>query len=295
MPNLPIWVTSQDSRPWTVLSRVSAIFGIVAPVSAITAYFLTGNISVPAAITAIYLCVLASALIVLLLRQEQRYLRDARYAPALLQMRRAYTELASASWHLYHGDSSQEAFRLRLRESLRRLAEAYTLVTGYPCRACIKMIQAPPGTLTGDRDLLVSTLCRDNEEGDPPRHAPDRIGENTDFKQIFTENAMLFFSNDLIAQLKRGYRNSHWREEDIEKGNLDYLATIVWPIERSLTPYALQPQQREIIGFLCVDTKQVKTFQKTYDEALGASFAQTLYLVLHKLREQPPESTVHDR
>lgn len=286
MPNLPAWVTAQDSKVWLVTSRVGLVFGLITPTAAVIAWVTTGTLAVPGAIVAIYICALVTALIVLLLRQERRYLREARYAPALLTMRRAYSELATASWTLYHDDNSQEAFRLRIRESLRWLAEAYTLVTGSQCRACIKLISVNDSTDGNKHDVVVSTFCRDNESGEPPRHVPDRIGENTDFRQIFTENAAYFFSNDLIAQLKKGYKNSHWHEDDIAKGNLAYQATIVWPIERTVTAGTTQPAERQVLGFLCVDTKQTGAFQQTYDDALGASFAQALYLVIHKLREQ---------
>ena len=184
---VPQWLTSQDSKFWPALSRVSSIFGIGAPIAAIIAYVATGTFSIPALIIAIYLCGLVTVMMALLLRQESRYLREARYAPAMLPMRRAFSEVTNASWQLYYGDGSQDAFRIRLRESLRRFAEAFTLITGTQCRACIKLVQYPSGATQG-HDLVVSTLCRDNEDGEPPRHTPDRIGENTDFKQIFTEN-----------------------------------------------------------------------------------------------------------
>ena len=283
MAKAPLWLTSQDSKLWPALSRVSIIFGIVTPIVAIVAFVATGQLSVPAIILSVYICVLVTVLLVLLLRQENRYLREARYAPAMLPMRKAYGEIANASWNLFQNESSQDAFRVRLRESLRRFAEAFTLITGSQCRACIKVIQAATEPVVS-QDLVVSTLCRDNEGVEPPRHTPDRIGDNTDFKQIFTENKTCFFSNDLIGQLNHGYRNSHWQESDIENGMLDYVATIVWPIERGDTSPFDQQAHREIIGFLCVDTLQKGSFLQTYDDALGAAFAQALYLAIYRFR-----------
>lgn len=285
MARVPTWLTSQDSKLWPALGRVSAVFGIVTPLGAIATFIATGHFSAPAIILSAYICVLVTVLVALLLRQERQYLREVRYAPAMLPMRKAFSEVANASWHVFHGEDSQDAFRLRLRESLRRFAEAFTLITGNQCRACIKVIQAPSDPVTGGHELLVSTLCRDNEGTDPPRHAPDRIGDNTDFKQIFTENKACYFSNDLLAQLNRGYRNSHWQEHDIENGTLDYRATIVWPIEHNSTS-PLDPHiPREIVGFLCVDTLTPGAFLQTYDEAIGAAFAQALYLAMHRFRE----------
>lgn len=281
---LPAWLTNQDSVAWPAISRVSSIFGLIAPIAAIVTFIATNNFTVPALIIAIYLCVLVTTLTALLIRQERRYLREARYAPALLPLRRAYSEVARSSFGLYYGDRSQEAFRLGLQESLRRLAEAFTLITGTQCRACIKVIQAPSTSPAGD-DILVSTLCRGNEDVGAPRHAPDRVGDNTDFRQIFADNRSHFFSNNLPGDLSRGYKNSHWNERDIQDGTVDYRATIVWPIERGPISRLDHDVPREIIGFLCVDTQSTGVFLESYDVALGASFAQALYLALHRLRE----------
>lgn len=158
------------------------------------------------------------------------------------------------------------------------------MITGTQCRACIKVIQAATEPVDS-HDLLVSTLCRDNEGTEPPRHAPDRIGENTDFRQIFTENKVCYFSNDLLGQLNLGYHNSHWGENDIAKGTLDYVATIVWPIEHSNESAVEGQQRREVVGFLCVDTLAKGAFLKTYDTALGGAFAQALYLAIKRFRD----------
>jgi hypothetical protein len=283
MPKIHSWLTNEDSKLWAMTSRIGSVFGVVTPLVTVPVLIIAGNTSVPATILAIYVCVLSSVLIVLFIRQENRYLREMRYAGALLPMRKAFGEVANASWNLFHDDPSQDAFRLRLGESLRRFAEAFTLITGSQCRACIKLIQAPENPANG-HDMLVSTLCRDHEGSDPPRHAPDRIADNTDFKQIFTEDMACFFCNDLPAKLSQGYKNSHWDEHAIEIGKFDYRATIVWPIERG-TRTGTHDVPREIIGFLCIDTLKTNSFHPTYDEALGAAFAQALYLVLHRFRE----------
>lgn len=284
--NIPALLATPDSKPWLVIGRISSIFGIVGCVGAIIALMATGSYSIPALVLAVYVCILATVLLILLLRQENRYIREARYAAATLPMWKAFSEVANASWMLFHGEGSQDAFRLRLRESLRRFAEAFTVVTGTQCRACIKLIHVPEDHAS-PHSYVVSTLCRHEEEAEPPRHRPDQIGDNTDFMQIFTENKPTFFSNNLIAQLKQGYRNSHWREEDVQNDRFDYVATIVWPIERGSTS-SDQPSEREIVGFLCVDTLKAGAFVKTYDEALGASFARALFLAMYRFRETVP-------
>lgn len=278
------WLTSEDSTFWPVLGKLGSAFGIVATIGAIIGLAKTGKYAVPALIMSIYMCVLVTVLLFLLMRQERRYLREARYAAALLPLRKAFSEIASATWHLFNDNTpSEDAFRIRLRDSLRWLAESFTLITGSQCRACIKLIQAP-ADVASNHDFLVSTLCRDNEGAGPPRHSPDRIGDNTDFRQILAENSAAFFSNDLESMLAQGYRNSHWTDEVIRNKSFDYLATIVWPIEQGATSPYDKAEQREIIGFLCIDTLTKGAFVKTYDEALGASFSRALYLALHRFR-----------
>src|SRR5690242_15308376 len=118
MPRAPAWLTGQDSKFWLVLGRVGALFGIITPIAALITFVTTGTFAAPALIIAIYLCTMVTVLMALLIRQERRYVRDARYAPAMLPMRHAFAEAAKASFGLYYGDKSQYAFRLGLRDSL---------------------------------------------------------------------------------------------------------------------------------------------------------------------------------
>lgn len=299
MARVSTWLGSEDSKLWFVLARLSAFFGIVTPVFTVIVLVLTTKSAVPTIVLAVYVCVLATVLITILIRQENRffseikrqqsekelYRREMQYGPATMPMRKAFTCVANASWNLLQGDPSQEAFRLRLQESLRYFAEAFSLITGTTCRASIKLLQAPPANSRDRLDIRVSTLCRDsNESGRSPREY-DRIGDNTDFRQIFTVPKPYFFSNDLTALLSKGlYHNSHWGEEVIANGAFDYRATIVWPIERIDAEGPESPEYREVIGFLCVDSLTTDAFHSTYDVALGGAFCQALHLALHRFR-----------
>lgn len=309
MTLVPDWLGSQDSRFWSVMARLAAITGLIFPIAAVASFFLTSSPTTPTLILAIYVCILATTLIVLLIKQENRYIdqvkqyqaeyinevkayqakldvahREMRYGPAAMPMRRAFAKVANATWHLVQGESSQAAFRIHMQESLRYFSEAFTLITGATCRSSIKLIAAPLAG-THKNDITVSTFCRNDDEPEETRHAPDRIGDNTDFKQIFEEAAANFFCNDLPARLSKGYRNSHWDEHTIEAGTFGYRATIVWPIGRSGDIGFESGNVPEIIGFLCVDTFETNVFHQTYDVALGSAFSHALHLALYRFRD----------
>lgn len=294
---LPDWLTAKDSKLWSTFSRIGAIFSIVTPLVTLIVVLIGGASSTPPIVLAAYVCVLTSILVVVLIRQENRYMvefkkyeaekqtfqRLTQYGPAGLPMRRAFSFVAAASWHLVKGDGSRDAFRLRLKDSLEFFASAFTTITGSKCRASIKLIQIPPDTTSG-REMQVVTLCRDENSAYPEIREPDRLVDNTDFKQIFIEDKRFFFCNDLRARVSRGYRNSHWNERTFEEDSFEYKATIVWPIERG--EYDTQSNEsREIIGFLCIDTLKVGAFSDMYDPSIGAAFSQALYLALHHFRE----------
>ncbi|SEB44336.1 hypothetical protein SAMN04489727_1793 [Amycolatopsis tolypomycina] len=305
MNRVPDWLGNQESRLWSVMARLAAITGLVFPIASIVAFVITGSLSTPAAVLSVYICVLCTTLIILMIRQENRYIaqvkkyqddylneakkhqeqieaaqREMRYGPAMLPLRRAYSDVAEASWNHLRGDTSPEAFRLHLQESLRYFSEAFTLITGVTCRSSIKLVAAPNGP-TGD--LTVSTLCRDHNSPEPSNR-PDRISDNTDFKHIFLHNEPKFFCNDLVAAISKGYRNSHWDEKTIEAGEFDYRSTIVWPIGRAGDVSTGHKSDLEIIGFLCVDSLETEVFHQTYDVAIGGAFAQALQLALTQFR-----------
>jgi len=206
----------------------------------------------------------------------------------MIPARKAFSSLADASWTLIEGDGSEEAFLHYLEESLRFLAETFTLITDTSCRASVKMAMAVKADSDAkpDADVQVITLCR-NEPVEDSMRRRDLISNNTDFRQIFEENALYFISNDLPAQLHKGYQNSHWDEKLIQSGAFEYRSTIVLPIGRSRF-LGMQPgtSRREIIGFLCIDTQATNAFNATYDVPIGQAFAQALHLALSRFRSK---------
>jgi hypothetical protein len=285
-----VFTGDTQTKLWGNLSILAVLVTVITPLVVLITFLVSHSANIPATILAVYACFLISALLFMLIRQEARYRREIRYAPAMVPLRKAFASLADASWTLLEGDGSEESFLLHLRESLRFLAEAFSLITNETCRASIKMTSA---SAIGDEpepgralDVEVVTLCRNTDEDEAQHIERDRIGNNTDFRQIFTENAVYFFCNNLPAQLNRGYQNSHWDARIIQANTFDYRATIVWPIARSRLIDRRAREQREIIGFLCVDTPATDVFNETYDVPLGAAFSQALHLTLLRFRDK---------
>ncbi|MCI0688955.1 MAG: hypothetical protein L0Y54_17250 [Sporichthyaceae bacterium] len=267
---------------------ISVIVTVLTPVASVATVFLLDAASPPAAILALYVCALTTGLLGMLFWQQQRYHREARYAAAMIPLRKAFESLGEASWTVVEGHGSEDAFLFRLQEALRFLAEAFSAITDTPCRACVKITVVPgpiDDALSYDGDVQIVTLARSAEVEERLRLEQDRVGNNTHFRRIFEGDVAYFFSNNLPALISKGYKNSHWDEQTIATGAFEYRATVVWPIARSRI-VAQAPGRRQIIGFLCVDTLATDAFSETYDVPLGAAFAQALHLALHRFRSR---------
>ena len=133
-------------------------------------------------------------------------------------------------------------------------------------------------------DVHVHTLCRSDDEDPGELARYDRVDNNTDFKDIFEDNAAYFFRNDLPAELGKGYQNSHWDAKTIRLGEFKYRSTIVWPVAKPRPFGPHERERREIIGFLCVDSIETNTFNETYDVPIGMAFSGMLHVALSRFR-----------
>lgn len=267
------WGSSPIGR---VLAVIADLVAVLTPIVALIVFLATGSSVVPATVLAIYVCLLCTFLLLGFVQQQSRYARAARYAPAMVPIHDAFGHLSAASWTIIE-NQSDDAFLAHLRDALRSLAEAFSLTADSTCRASIKMIAAEGD---GVMDLLVYTLCRSNQGMEPQGAEVARIGNNSDFKSIF-QGSTYFFSNDLVAMLGKGYRNSNWDEQVIRENRMEYRATIVWPIGRSTRGGI---PHKQVIGFLCVDTLKTDAFNETYDVPLGMAFSEGLNLAIHRYR-----------
>ena len=228
---VPRWLTTERSPFWTAVSRIILILGLLINITTLLILVLARGHSATEVILTIYVALLTIIFLVLLFRQQGEYHRKSQYGPAMVPFRKAFYSLAEASWNLFErNETGAHVFHSRIKESLKYLAEAFTLVTESSCRVSIKMLSFPI-TAEDANDARVTTWCRDND--DSTRHAPtqiDRVGDNTDFSKLLSEKDTYFIQNDLPKAISQGYRNSHWTQETIRNQSFDYRATIVWPI-----------------------------------------------------------------
>jgi len=299
----------QATTSSTYLTTIASLVSIATPVATVGAILLTGKSSIPVIILAVYFCLLTTAVLVLLTAQEVRHGKviqaqevrhgqemeaknaevktATRYQLAITPLRTAFGCLANASWTVIEGDGSEEAFMRNLEDSLKALAHAYSIITDSPCRVSVKLTEAVDGSPV--HDIRVSTLCR--SESQVESQADDRISNNTDFRAIVEDDLSYYRCNDLVAELAKGYQNSHWTPQAIGSGAIKYRATIVWPIARARPLGMRNIPQREVIGFLCVDTQSINVFNDTFDPPIGSAFAGVLHLAVHRYRARQMNST----
>ena len=220
----------------------------------------------------------------LLVWREFVYSRKARYAEASNSMHKCAHALRDA--HGAVDRKNLEQVHEKVRDALVSFADAFSLITGANCRACIKTITAATDSKGNDQTIFCTeTLARSctSERTDADEPAP--INDNTDFKVLFERQQTYFASDDLSGEL--AYMNSHWpsnpdkRKEFIRLRKYKYVTTVVWPIR---SPAPTVKEMPQVIGYLCVDSLTRGIFERRYDIDLGAVIADTLYPLLLRYR-----------
>lgn len=251
---------------------------------------LSGTETVTGCILAIFFCALFVLCWGLLILQEYRYSRKARYAEAAERVHLAFHRLRDAWFSLYtHQDDN--AFLEHVTDSVRALASAFSLVAGVHCRVCIKELFCPDEKVKPKaRALVTKTLSRSEDEPDQdyPGDEQNYVWDNTDFLLLFRKpEERKFFCNNLLEL--QGYKNSHWTPEMIERKEYKYVSTIVWPIRKTLKAPVpeIHPfhERHDCLGFLCVDSLARGAFRKRFDVWVGAAYADVLYAVLKGWKE----------
>lgn len=261
----------------TLGSIVASVFIVKAP-ERVHWYFV-----VPLA----YICVLATAALVLLAYQQIVFDRHRRYVLAVPTLQGALRVLVEATYAVMDGSVDEKSFRRSLRDAVSQLAAAFTQITGTRCRVAIKTVSVVPEALgkprLGPDDFAVTTLCRsDSDHRDRRRPQPDLVAKNTDFRVIF-QGEPYYFNNDLVAAARRfEYENSHWDPSAIRSGRVDYRASIIWPV----TPVELDDVfdgNPPVIGFVCLDSAVRNVFDERFDVSLGQTFTHAVNLALWML------------
>lgn len=265
------------------LGAVADLIAVATFLGAATA--LATGTDVPRAFLALWVCALATGLLLWNVRLGARYARlaarfarRARRSDALPRLADAVDAVSHATRALLAG-GDDAAFVLGVKDALGHLAEMYGIATGTPCRVTVKLVHAPPG----HPDFAVKTVCRSSgSPGGRSRGGTDWVNDNTDFRLVLKEGYEHFFCNDLPAALGSDYRNSHFTDEVVAADEFPYRATIVWPV-RGRVPD--DPDSWDVIGFVCVDTRRENAFDRGLDVAPGAAFCHTLYSGLLRLRQ----------
>lgn len=226
----------------------------------------------------VYILILAATLV----WREAAYSRKARYAEASKNIHDCAHNLRDALI-AFHNRNKEEAHRV-LRDALIAFSDAFSLITGANCRACIKTLVGVNDFASENTEFAVETLIRSSTSDRNEDDDATPINCNTDFEMLFARERRFYICNDLTKE--DGYKNSHWpsnpeeRREFIRKAEYKYVSTIVWPIRGPSSVDGRPP----VIGYLCIDSLTRGIFERRYDVELGAIIADTLYSLLCEYR-----------
>jgi hypothetical protein len=266
-PNPLAWPGS-SGKWFNLAANAASVFGLVVTLFVALRWDAT-------ALLLIYVCGLSASLLWRYVRQE----RWARYAEVQSVLERVYKHVDDSTDYLLFADNLAASTQ-SLKASLDEMANAFTLVTGAPCRVCIVetyLDSGPSGS--GTLDWYARVLWRSHVDRAEPGD-PHLVSKNTDFLATMS-TALPYFSNDLIrAYWDRHYDNSKWTESAVRSGDVEYFSAIVLPV--TIEAHELTQAPR-VIGFVCVDSRRRRAFEKYADVAMGACYAHAVYPVMRKM------------
>lgn len=161
--------------------------------------------------------------------------------------------------------------------SLDYFEDFFSVVTGSPCRACIKVI-SPDKQVADMDDLVVKTFVRSSfAKSSHSRNDTknDKIISNSDFCALAIHKERYWYIKDVDKE--RGYSNSHINIALTKSPSkqLGYKSTFTWPIRRHI-----DDGEFELFGFLCLDSKTSDVFDPRYDFDCGALVADFYYFLI---------------
>jgi len=256
------------------------------------------------AVAAVYPLVLT----VWVIYREVDLARRRRYAPALRELKGCFREFQHLSRLLHSIEEQSEitddelevfkySFSTGLQEILSAFARCFGLITGLPCRACIKVIPAEDLETTDMRleDIVVVTLARDKESQEQNagtdllryESRADKIVLNSDFETLYSPSVRdqgFYLCNNIPRLHSRGkYKNSSitvGRTErlasslhDEDTYVLPYRSSLTWPIRHVPGPIG----RSIFVGFLSIDAPSRHMFDHRWDPALGSMLATALF------------------
>jgi len=186
--------------------------------------------------------------------------------------------LTIAGLHRLGPSDGSRAALDRASQACTEFSKALSAMAGSTVRVTVKEIYV---TETASAELAVRTIVFPSGAV-VARDAPeDLVAENTDFREILAHRIDYFLSNNLLQELKRGYRNSHWTRERLQTwartGDYPYRSTLVWPVRGARIDQGQRSPEWETVGFLCADTPSRHAFDRQYDVSVGEIIARALY------------------
>jgi hypothetical protein len=204
--------------------------------------------------------------------QEYRFSRKARYAEAL-------PNLAECAGRIAYAASTPERCELVMKDAVREVSEAFTLITGTRVGVCLKKVIYNQS----QNRCKVEDVCRDpKSENRTVRIRKSLSGQvidhwvdmNTAFKRTWTQEgrpqgAQYFLSNDLSSEPQ--YQNTSFEAYGEPSGarfawlrrvkwTLPYISTLVLPV---LGP--LRNGEQTVLGYLAIDSASRHVFDARYD------------------------------
>lgn len=281
-------VPLRGNRVITVLEGLAALASILLFVGGLLGIVKANN-PTWAVVLVVWLIMLATALILLVYVQEKRVGRRTRYALATAATHGAEHRIRDAEAGILNRDADFAETVGILRSALNEVSRTFSVITGSPCRACVKQLYyeredeagAPPQIKDSSdlRDIRVETLCRDDVSRDigKSNDQPQYVSDNTDFELLFLDRERYpwYFSNDLTKE--NPYKNSSWTDGRPK----EYRSTCVWPIQKTDDT---EQGKHDTLGFLCVDSNDVNIFDPHIDFHVGAQIADSLYPLLRLIR-----------
>ena len=161
-----------------------------------------------------------------------------------------------------------------------RVAYVLAKVLGCDVRVCIKYFE---NKYTDIKDMELITLCRSTSSVHESIHEQKmkiKVIDNTDFEYIISEKTDHFSCCNLLDF--KGYKNS------TEGWGKNYICTIVYPIRVLVLDERNKPDYYDLLGFLCVDTKNKKALNNEFGVMcvdFVASIADLLYIFFNRCIE----------
>jgi hypothetical protein len=171
----------------------------------------------------------------------------------------------------------KESAKEYIQKSIDDFEKFLSVVTGTPCRVCIKII-------SDIKTLQVKTFSRSSFSVNVKCNSDigeDFVYNNSDFKALFEKKERYWYVNNVDTATN--YINSHVDSTSNEKKSkqLGYKTSFTWPI-RKISYYNDDNGELNIYGFLCADSKVSNVFMEKYDFDSGALIADFYYFLLKK-------------